>query len=300
MKRGILSVVAIVVIMALSFTAVADFSSIAKGSKGDAVKAIQSRLIELGFLSGAADGIFGNGTEKAVIAFQTEKGLDATGIVDEGTYNALYEGLEDLILFRGIKWYSTKQEAEKQLYSEGASSHGILGSDEDIYRMNATNYSNITVGSDRVDGGGYRGWYAGISVAGYDVDDTYACYVYPIQDDRIIHDNELAELYLGWYTFGNEYADHQAIYDDLTSKLTSVYGQGSVNSTKYNTTTTWKDIQGNYIRLLINDDKTYVTLGYMAADADNRLDVMAKALKDEQAIIEKEEREKNASDTSGL
>lgn len=301
MKRRILSVVAIVaIIMAISFTAMADFSSIAKGSKGNAVKSIQTRLIKLGFLSGKADGDFGNGTEKAVIAFQTEKGLEANGIVDEATYDALFEGAENLILFRGIKWYTSKRETEQKLYSEGASSHGILGSSENLYRMSATDYSSVTMGSDRVDEGGYRGWYAGISVAGYNVDDTYACYVYPIQDGKIIHDDELAELYFGWYTFKNEYADHQAIYDDLSTKLTSIYGEGDIDSTKYHTTTTWKDIQGNYIRLLINADKDYVTLGYMAADGENRLDAMAKALQDEQATIEKEEREKNTSDTSGL
>ena len=38
------------------------------------------------------------------------------------------------ITFRGIDWYTTKTETEEQLFSEGASSHGWLGSPNNIYR----------------------------------------------------------------------------------------------------------------------------------------------------------------------
>lgn len=61
-----------------------------KGSKGEAVKEIQQRLSELGFLNGSVDGIFGSGTEKAVKSFQTHRGMEATGIVDATTYDALF------------------------------------------------------------------------------------------------------------------------------------------------------------------------------------------------------------------
>ena len=46
--------------------------SVKLGDRGDAVKAIQQKLIRLGFLSGKADGIFGEATEKAVKDFQTQ------------------------------------------------------------------------------------------------------------------------------------------------------------------------------------------------------------------------------------
>ncbi len=42
-------------------------------------------LISGGYLEGDADGIFGPKTEAAVLAFQQENGLDATGMVGEGT-----------------------------------------------------------------------------------------------------------------------------------------------------------------------------------------------------------------------
>ena len=62
------------------------------GSKGDTVRQVQEELIAMGYLeAGEADGIFGPKTEKAVLAFQQENGLDATGIVGDGTWNALAE-----------------------------------------------------------------------------------------------------------------------------------------------------------------------------------------------------------------
>ena len=89
---------------------------------------------------------------------------------------------ESIILFRDIPWYSTKSEVEKILFDDGASIHGWMTGENDIYRMSGTDYSNVTMGDDRVDNGGYRGWYANISVAGYDVDNTYVCYMYPTDD----------------------------------------------------------------------------------------------------------------------
>ena len=50
---------------------------------------VQERLIELNYLSGKPDGIFGPGTEKALMAFQELNGLEVTGIADEATVKAL-------------------------------------------------------------------------------------------------------------------------------------------------------------------------------------------------------------------
>ena len=66
-----------------------------RGSRGDDVRELQEMLISQGYLEGNADGIFGVKTEGAVLAFQQDKGLDATGIAGEGTYNALKGGAAD-------------------------------------------------------------------------------------------------------------------------------------------------------------------------------------------------------------
>ena len=61
---------------------------------------LQSRLKELGYLKGTADGIFGDGTRNALAAFQKETGLDATGALDEATEIALYPELQTLAAAR--------------------------------------------------------------------------------------------------------------------------------------------------------------------------------------------------------
>ena len=62
------------------------------GSRGDAVKSLQQKLIDLGYLSGSADGVFGEGTKRALMAFQSAKGLTASGVADSATLNALGSG----------------------------------------------------------------------------------------------------------------------------------------------------------------------------------------------------------------
>ena len=55
------------------------------GDTGDAVRKVQKRLIALGYLSGSADGDYGNMTKKAVKAFQQRNGLNVTGSVNSNT-----------------------------------------------------------------------------------------------------------------------------------------------------------------------------------------------------------------------
>lgn len=57
-----------------------------RGSRGGAVKDLQRRL---GMADWQVDGIFGSGTQAAVRAFQTGKGLTADGIVGPKTWAAL-------------------------------------------------------------------------------------------------------------------------------------------------------------------------------------------------------------------
>lgn len=60
------------------------------GSAGEAVKALQSRLITLKYLTGNADGQYGTQTAKAVTAFQKSNGLKDDGVAGAQTLAALY------------------------------------------------------------------------------------------------------------------------------------------------------------------------------------------------------------------
>ncbi len=63
--------------------------TLAKGSKGEAVVSLQTRLQELGFLSGKADGDYGAGTEQAVRVFQRQHGLQVDGAAGPQTIKLL-------------------------------------------------------------------------------------------------------------------------------------------------------------------------------------------------------------------
>lgn len=59
---------------------------------GPTVKKLQRALAKVGFSPGAMDGVFGLGTEAAVIAFQRSNGLLADGVAGPRTLAKLYTG----------------------------------------------------------------------------------------------------------------------------------------------------------------------------------------------------------------
>ena len=60
-----------------------------KGASGNITRWIQNKLNSLGYNCGAADGIFGQNTKNAVIAYQKAKGLGVDGIVGPRTWSKL-------------------------------------------------------------------------------------------------------------------------------------------------------------------------------------------------------------------
>ncbi|HPJ02843.1 MAG TPA: peptidoglycan-binding protein [Candidatus Limiplasma sp.] len=66
------------------------YATLRYGDNSSEVATMQSRLIELGYLSGTADGKFGLQTKAALIAFQRENGLVRDGIAGNATLTALY------------------------------------------------------------------------------------------------------------------------------------------------------------------------------------------------------------------
>lgn len=59
------------------------------GSRGEDVRALQTLLSQLGYHTGAIDGIFGNRTRDSVIAFQADNHLSTDGLVGALTREAL-------------------------------------------------------------------------------------------------------------------------------------------------------------------------------------------------------------------
>jgi peptidoglycan hydrolase-like protein with peptidoglycan-binding domain len=67
-----------------------DLFGLAQGARGEAVRKLQQRLVDLGeSVSGGVDGIFGPGTAAAVRSFQTGQGFAPSGAVNAATTVAL-------------------------------------------------------------------------------------------------------------------------------------------------------------------------------------------------------------------
>jgi hypothetical protein len=59
----------------------------------ETVRAVQQKLNELGYNAGPADGLMGRGTRAAIIAFQQDRGLAATGVADQALLIQLQQDL---------------------------------------------------------------------------------------------------------------------------------------------------------------------------------------------------------------
>ena len=75
----------LIILLAQSATA----ESYRRGSVGDVVTQVQTKLKNWGYYSGAVDGVFGSKTESAVKSFQKKNGLTADGGVGPATLAAL-------------------------------------------------------------------------------------------------------------------------------------------------------------------------------------------------------------------
>ena len=70
----------------------AAYKTLRRGAAGADVERLQQALIELGYLAGAADGVFGQNTLDAIMMFQAVNGLSADGIAGAQTQTVLFGG----------------------------------------------------------------------------------------------------------------------------------------------------------------------------------------------------------------
>ena len=70
-------------------------STLYNGSRGEEVREIQQALIDLGYLNGSADGVFGNKTENAVRAFQKKNKMNVDGLAGAATRDLILRKAQD-------------------------------------------------------------------------------------------------------------------------------------------------------------------------------------------------------------
>ena len=64
--------------------------ALSSGDSGDAVRRVQLRLRQLGYMTDAADGIYGGSTARSLRIFQYYNGLEQTGVADVATQQKLF------------------------------------------------------------------------------------------------------------------------------------------------------------------------------------------------------------------
>lgn len=87
-NRGKLALM-LAVILLICYALPADAAALKLGSSGNDVKTLQTKLKRWGYYSGTIDGVFGSGTQAAVMAFQKRNGLTPDGVVGSTTAAAL-------------------------------------------------------------------------------------------------------------------------------------------------------------------------------------------------------------------
>ena len=95
------------------------FREIKPGENSKAVMELQTKLIDMGFLKTKATGLYRNQTIEAIKKFQTENNLEATGIADIATQEAIYSFIKnneekDVINVTDGREYSSKDEEFKR------------------------------------------------------------------------------------------------------------------------------------------------------------------------------------------
>ena len=95
--RRVISLTAAILMLMIYLTITVHAMIMKEGDQGDHIIELQRMLIVKGFLTGNADGIYGEKTVNAIKKFQTTQGLEVDGICGDETYNLLLETIDTTI-----------------------------------------------------------------------------------------------------------------------------------------------------------------------------------------------------------
>ncbi len=195
----------------------------------------------------------------------------------------IYESTHEIepvtgIAFRGVPWGSTKKDTES-----------ILG-----VGAPAGSYITVSRGTVNTDGIGIQTRYEDWTLAGYPIEYAEVNYIYPVVDGVMLRNDDIAILYLAEYDIW-DIGDTNAVVEDLTNKLSKLYGS---YTTGIRDTRTWTDISNNMIELSYSSSRVYLI--YSSAQAEELLGYGRQAIQDERKEQEELLRIQNQNNTNGL
>lgn len=152
-------------------------SGIKRGSSGQTVKDWQSYLAEQGYYQGTIDGDFGSVTDAATKAYQRDKGLAESGIVDNDTYSAA--GFIDQDILSGPNWgnqgaydQAISDYVNRDAFSFDVNADALYKQYKDIYTDQSRLATEDAIGQASAMTGGYGNTYA--ATVGAQVGQQYA------------------------------------------------------------------------------------------------------------------------------
>ncbi len=215
--------------------------------------------------------------EEIVTAFETIKAERLARLKEQ--FSSTHEiQPKSKITFRDVPWGSTKKEAE-----------AILGPGR-----YSSSHITVKLGTVNADGIGIQTEYLDWTVAGYPLRYAELNYVYPVIDGLMLRDEDLAVLYLAEYDIW-DVGDTNAVVEDLTTKLSKLYGNYVTGDRD---TRTWTDKSNNSIELRGSGSRVYLL--YSSAQAEELLGYGRQAVQDERREQEELLRIQNQDNTDGL
>ncbi len=210
------------------------------------------------------------------------------------------------ITFRGFDWLSSRADVEGALAADHIEDNTIMSNrnaiewPEGSYDWAGNDHSEIS----RIENGGWHAMYSGMTTGGYAPSYSYAYQLYPVLANGSLQTSEGDEqLYLGIYEYDQyDFEDLDAVFNDLTAKLSSLYGECSANNDKNFNRNIWTDADGNKAVLIsyLSEKYPYVKLAYESGQANDLLGSLQDALDKINESSQESERLANASNTDGL
>lgn len=194
------------------------------------------------------------------------------------------------ILFRGVEWGSAYKEAvasfDAGITMSKLSDNEYWYTTQDLlYKKNGTSRKGAIGASSNA----YSWNISGFKVAGYEVDEVEMLFTYlPGDDGILIKDNEHTALIYAEYKL--EPKDSKAAFEDLTTKLTSIYGDVDASQEDgflidYHQNM-WYGAEGTKVSLVLQEyssDSQYLFIKYAFDGADTLMDQAYDALVLEEA-----------------
>ena len=210
------------------------------------------------------------------------------------------------ITFRGFDWLSTRSDVEAALAADNITDGAIMSNRHAInwpegdYEWSGSPHGDTS----RLEDAGWCAMYSDVTTGGYAPTFTEAYYMYQILPDGSLQTTNGSELlYLGVYEYHrDDFENLEAVFNDLTAKLTSLYGECATNNDDDYNRNIWTDADGNKAILAYYTSDKYpeVELAYESGAADEMLRNLKNKIDELNAAAQESERLENSNNTDGL